>query len=227
MALTPSLFQCSDPKKWQQVSDLYWDVVEAMGAKKKRLVELDRWFQEELPGIISARPQKSLKQEELVKLMEWKLLRGKFRPRLQQMAASNPESMVESCTRKAFQRLPNVSAAIEELCQLKGIGPATASAVLCAGSPESAAFMADEAVESVPGLVPIQYNLKHYLKFLEEIRKKAETLNAESEEVQNWTPHRVELCLWAWKVGQKLCPKLLETLEDAEERPAKIMKTKK
>ncbi|XP_040212239.1 uncharacterized protein LOC120943168 [Rana temporaria] len=225
MALASSLFQCADPKKWQQVSDIYWEVVKAVGAKKKGLVDLDRWFQEELPGAISAQPKKYLKQEELVKLMEWKLLRGKFRPRLQQMAASNPESTVESCTRKAFQHLPNVSAAIEELCQLKGIGPATASAVLCAGAPESAAFMADEAVESVPGLMPIQYNLKHYLKFLEEIRMKTEALNAESEE-KNWTPHRVELCLWAWKVGQKMCPKLLESLEDGDERPVKKRKTK-
>ncbi|XP_072273483.1 uncharacterized protein [Pyxicephalus adspersus] len=225
MALMSGLFQCSDLTKWQRVSDIYWDVVGAMGAKKKRLVELDRWFQEELPGVINARPQKFLKLEELVKLMEWKLLRGKFRPRLQQMAASNPESTVESCTKKAFQRLPDVSAAIEELCQLKGIGPATASAVLCAGAPESVAFMADEAVESLPGLVPIQYNLKHYLRFLEEIRKKAETLNAESEE-RNWSPHRVELCLWTWKVGQKLCPELLETLNEEKEKPAKKQKTK-
>ncbi|XP_077306322.1 uncharacterized protein LOC143925744 [Lithobates pipiens] len=218
MALASSLFQCADPKKWQQVSDIYWEVVEAVGAKKKGLVDLDRCINGSYTivwGIF-------LGGSQLTPLF---FQRGKFRPRLQQMVASNPESTVESCTRKAFQHLPNVSAAIEELCQLKGIGPATASAVLCAGAPESAAFMADEAVESVPGLVPIQYNLKHYLKFLEEIRKKSETLNAESEE-KNWTPHRVELCLWAWKVGQKMCPKLLETLEDADERPVKKLKTK-
>ncbi|KAG9464484.1 hypothetical protein GDO78_019869, partial [Eleutherodactylus coqui] len=149
--------------------------------------------------------------------------RGKFRPRLKQMVSSNPASTVESCTRKAFQLLPDISAAIAELCQLKGIGPATASAVLSAGAPEMAAFMADEAVESVPGLSPIQYNAKHYLRYLEELRLKAEALSKASEE--EWTPHRVELCLWTWKVAQKLCPKLLESLEDEEERPAKKLKT--
>ncbi|XP_063791141.1 uncharacterized protein LOC134945643 [Pseudophryne corroboree] len=224
MALTSGLFQCNDPKTWQRVSDVYWDVVASKGAKQSRLLELDKWYQKELPSCITARPEKSLTRDELVKLMEWKLQRGKFRPRLQQMASSNPESVVESCTRKAFQLLPNVSAAISELCQLKGIGPATASAVLAAGAPELTAFMADEAVESVPGLSPIQYNLKHYLRYLEELRRKSESLNTASGE--KWTPHRVELCLWTWKVAQKLCPNLLSSLEDEEERPLKKLKTK-
>ncbi|XP_069840425.1 uncharacterized protein [Dendropsophus ebraccatus] len=177
MASTSGLFQCSDPKKWKRVCDVYWEVVAAKGAKQKQLVEMDKWYQEELPARMAARSQKSLTLEELVKLMEWKLMRGKFRPRLKQMAASNSADMVESCTMRAFQLLPDVSAAIDELCQLKGIGPATASAVLAAGAPELAAFMADEAVESVPGLSPIQYNVKHYLRYLEELRLKSEALN--------------------------------------------------
>lgn len=222
MASASSLFQCSDPKKWKRVSDIYWEVVAAKGVKQKQLVELDRWYQEELPSQIAARPKKSLTLEELGKLMEWKLLRGKFRPRLKQLVSSNSAGTVESCTGKAFQLLPDVSAAIDELCKLKGIGPATASAVLAAGAPELVGFMADEAVESVPGLSPIQYNIKHYLRYLEELRRKSEALSKDSEE--EWTPHRVELCLWTWKVAQKLCPKLLESLEDEEERPAKKLK---
>ncbi|KAG8550948.1 hypothetical protein GDO81_023877 [Engystomops pustulosus] len=173
MASASGLFQCSDPKTWKRVSDMYWEVVAAKGAKQKKLLELDRWYQEELPALIGARPHKSLTSEEMVKLMEWKLTRGKFRPRLKQLVSSNAASTVESCTRKAFQLLPDVSAAIEELCQLKGIGPATASA---------------------------------------------------SEEA--WTPHRVELCLWTWKVAEKHCPELLESLGDEKERPAKKLKTK-
>lgn len=100
--------------------------------------------------------------------------------------------------------------------------PSVHLAVLAAGAPELVGFMADEAVESVPGLSPIQYNIKHYLRYLEELRRKSEALSKDSEE--EWTPHRVELCLWTWKVAQKLCPKLLESLEDEEERPAKKLK---
>ncbi|XP_063285108.1 uncharacterized protein LOC134571007 [Pelobates fuscus] len=221
-----SLFQCEDTEKWLKVSNVYWDVVSAKGVKQKKLLVLDKWYQEELPSSVASRPQKFLYLEELIKLMEWKLLRGKFRPRLQQLVSTNPAETVESCTRKAFQLLPDVSGAINELCQLKAIGPATASAILAAGSPELTAFMADEAVESIPGLVPIQYTLKHYLRFLEALCQKATTLGKASGET--WTPHRVELCLWVWKVAQKLCPDVLESLENAEnyERPSKKLKTK-
>ncbi|XP_053551200.1 uncharacterized protein LOC128642454 [Bombina bombina] len=221
-----SLFQSDNPKLWQQVSNIYWDVISVKSEKKKKLQVLDKWYQEELPSCITTRPHKYLTLEELVKLMEWKLMRGKFRPRLQQLVSSHSEGVVESCTAKAFQLLPDVSAAITELCQLKGIGPATASAVLAAGAPDMTAFMADEAVESVPGLTPVQYTLKHYLRYLQELRKKAGILNKASDD--KWTPHRVELSLWAFKVAQKLCPNLLETSvkEEGDERPIKKLKTK-
>ncbi|XP_041431807.1 uncharacterized protein LOC121397877 [Xenopus laevis] len=226
MAEKSGLFHSEDPKVWQRTSDLYWDVIEAKGTKKKKLISLDKWYQEQLPPCIAARPQKHLTREELVKLMEWKLTRGKFRPRLQQLVASNPDGAVETCTGKAFELLPDVSAAINELCQLKGIGPATASAVLAAGAPELTAFMADEAVESIPGLTPVQYTLKHYLRYLEELQRKAAALSQASSD--KWTPHRVELCLWTWEVAQKLCPNLLVSLEsgEVEGRPKKKLKTK-
>lgn len=53
--------------------------------------------------------------------------KGKFRPRLQQLIGSNSEEAVQSSTSKAFGLLPDVQAAITELCKLKGVGPATAS----------------------------------------------------------------------------------------------------
>ncbi|XP_073504684.1 uncharacterized protein [Phyllobates terribilis] len=223
MAAGSGLFHCGDPKKWQRVSDIYWEVMAAKAAKQKRLLELDKWCQEELPAIMAARPHKSLTLEELKKLMEWKLMRGKFRPRLKQLVSGNSASAVERCSGRAFLLLPDVCAAIEELCQLKGVGPATAS-VLSAGAPDMVAFMADEAVESVPGLSPVQYNAKHYLRYLGALQLKAEALSKASEE--EWTPHRVELCLWTWNVAQKLCPKLLEFSDDEEENLPKRQKTR-
>lgn len=125
---------------------------------------------------------------------------------LQKMVTGNSEDSVESCTRKAFKLLPDVSAAIQELTKLKAVGPATASgmrgstwaklfclfawlicilmegvllcsAVLVTGAPQDAAFMADEAVESIPGLVPIKYTLKHYILYLDKVRECAEQLS--------------------------------------------------
>uniref|UniRef100_A0A3Q2NPQ5 Zgc:112496 n=1 Tax=Fundulus heteroclitus TaxID=8078 RepID=A0A3Q2NPQ5_FUNHE len=173
-----ALFSCGQAASWRKVYGSYWDVLEARAkSNKPKLLQLDRWYQEELPALISSRPDKHLTLSELVKLMEWKLTRGKFRPRLQQLVASNAEATVQRCSRKAFSLLPDVQAAIAELSALKGVGPATASAVLAAGAPELAAFMSDEAMESVPGLKPIQYTAKHYALYLEKMTAQSAKLN--------------------------------------------------
>lgn len=51
------------------------------------------------------------------------------------------------------------------------------SAVLAAGAPEQAAFMADEAVESIPSLKPIQYTVKHYSLYLQRVKERTQALN--------------------------------------------------
>ncbi|XP_019348676.1 uncharacterized protein LOC106737444 isoform X3 [Alligator mississippiensis] len=218
MAAKGGLYGCQDPACWRRVRDLHWAVVEAKGSERKGLAGLEKWYQEELPAALAGRKEKHLTQGEVVKLMQWKLTvshfpaewpraasqpyngsgctagtgvsaphglrhlfqRGKFRPRLQQLVATNSQETVERCTRKAFQLLPDVAAAITELSQLKAIGPATASV----------------------------------------------------DKEKDWTPHQVEMCLWAWAVAQKLCPALLQTLclgeEEAGEdaRATKKQKTK-
>ncbi|XP_029382992.1 uncharacterized protein LOC115059584 isoform X2 [Echeneis naucrates] len=194
-------------------------------------------YQEELPKIISSRPGKHITMSELVKLMEWKLTRGKFRPRLQQLVASNSEETVEKCSRKAFSLLPDVHAAISELSSLKGVGPATASAVLAAGAPEQTAFMSDEAMESVPGLKPIQYTAKHYALYLGKMLDQTEKLNKVDPQ-QDWTPHRLELCLWTWTVATQQQLALVKDFDvkgdaaekssdpDTVQRPRKKLKTR-
>lgn len=51
------------------------------------------------------------------------------------------------------------------------------AAVLAAGAPEQSAFMSDEAMESVPGLKPIQYTAKHYDLYLDAMMQKTQQLN--------------------------------------------------
>ena len=57
----------------------------------------------------------------------WSFQRGKFRPRLTELAQSNQESDVVNASTEAFQRLPNIPSAIQALSVLKGVGVATAS----------------------------------------------------------------------------------------------------
>lgn len=89
------------------------------------------------------------------------------RPRLLDFVSSLAEDVVKSASQKAFQSLPDISKAISELTVLKGVGPATASAILAAYAPEVAPFMSDE-VRSLNSLVGsysllITTNLAHLL----------------------------------------------------------------
>lgn len=219
MSVGERLYNCEDPVVWRGICGKYWDVVEAKSAKKgkgpEKLLALDKWFQEELPAAISSRSERSLTHAELAKLMEWKLTKGKFRPRLQQLIGSNSEEAVHSLTSKAFSLLPDVQAAITELCKLKGVGPATASAVLAAGAPDEIAFMADEAVESIAELRPVEYTAKHYALYLQKVLQKTAQLN-KADDQQDWTPHRVELCLWAWTVANQIQPSILKEFDLAD-----------
>lgn len=67
-----------------------------------------------------------------------------FRPRLLDFVSSLDEDLVKSSSQKAFQSLPDISKAVSELTVLKGVGPATASAVLASYAPDVTPFMSDE-----------------------------------------------------------------------------------
>ncbi|KAI3760727.1 hypothetical protein L1987_51126 [Smallanthus sonchifolius] len=97
------------------------------------------------------------------------------RPRLLDFVSSLDEETVKSASLKAFKSLPEVSKAVSELTVLKGVGPATASAVLAAYAPDVAPFMSDEA--------------------------KAKELSADGDV---FTPSDVERALWSSAIGVKI-----------------------
>ncbi|VFQ83907.1 unnamed protein product [Cuscuta campestris] len=104
--------------------------------------------------------------------MRWKLARGKWRPRLLDFVSSLDDAVVKSASQAAFLSLPDVSKAVLELTVLKGVGPATASALLAAYVPDVTRFMSDEAMEAVIGNSK-DYSLKQYLVFVDKLQCKA------------------------------------------------------
>lgn len=137
--------------------------------------------------------------DRLARVMAWKLARGKFRPRLTQLVRENSEEAAADAGAEAMAAADagDVRAAVKALCVLRGVGPATASAVLAAYRPGVFAFMADEALAAVCSR-PFKYSLPEYLQFSAEVAKLAKRLGS------GWTPHDVSQALWSQAVGRTL-----------------------
>ncbi|KAJ9560316.1 hypothetical protein OSB04_005476 [Centaurea solstitialis] len=165
------LFKSSDVNLWKEALSAYETTIESMN--KPDLISLDNFYCKELPPLLHQRnPNPHITTPELSKLMQWKLTRGKWRPRLLDFVSSLDEEVVKTASEKAFTSLPDVSKAISELTVLKGVGPATASAILAAYAPHLAPFMSDEAMVAALGNSK-QYTLKQYLLFVDKLEAKA------------------------------------------------------
>ncbi|XP_039754221.1 uncharacterized protein LOC120629359 isoform X2 [Pararge aegeria] len=148
--------------------------------------------------------------EELVQLMKWKQGRGKFYPQLSFLIKVNTPRAVMQVTKKAFKKLPNIESAMTALSSLKGVGTATASALLAAASPEIAPFMADECIQAIPEMEGSDYTAKEYLNFVKHIQNVCDRLNKEQNGCgKKWSPHMVELSLWTHNILSDLQPELL------------------
>ncbi|XP_039020827.1 uncharacterized protein LOC120152738 isoform X2 [Hibiscus syriacus] len=140
-------FECTDLSVWKETLSTYKSRMESLN--KPNLISLDEFYSHELPFLLHQRnPNPFITTSELSRLMQWKLTRGKWRPRLLDFVSSLDDSSVKSASQKAFHSLPDTSKAISELTVLKGVGPATASAVLAAYAPETAPFMSDEELSA-------------------------------------------------------------------------------
>lgn len=113
--------------------------------------------------------------------------------------SSLDEDLVKSSSQKAFQSLPDISKAVSELTVLKGVGPATASAVLASYAPDVTPFMSDEAMVAALGNSK-DYTLKQYLVLVDKLQAKSKELSAKED---IFTPSDVERALWSSAVGAK------------------------
>nr|KJB29398.1 hypothetical protein B456_005G098400 [Gossypium raimondii] len=141
-------FECTDLSIWKEALSSYKSRIQSLN--KPNLISLDEFYTHDLPSLLRQRnPNPFITTAELSRLMQWKLTRGKLRPRLLNFVSSLDDSSVQSVSQKAFLSLPDISKAISQLTVLKGVGPATASAVLAAYAPETAPFMSDEELSSM------------------------------------------------------------------------------
>jgi hypothetical protein len=189
-----SLWTSDAPDEWDAALARYREVVDAQGVKP--LAELDRWYRDELPGLIAARRSPHVTHAELVRLTEWKMARGVWRARNLLLVKGNDSAEVERTSTAALAKIPHPSEPIAILAKLAGVGPATASAVASAAAPDVYPFFDELVAAQVPGMGQVTFTPREYARYAQALRDRAARLGPP------WTATRVERALWA-HVGGK------------------------
>eukprot|EP00592_Proboscia_alata_P007282 CAMPEP_0194365372 /NCGR_PEP_ID=MMETSP0174-20130528/13401_1 /TAXON_ID=216777 /ORGANISM="Proboscia alata, Strain PI-D3" /LENGTH=352 /DNA_ID=CAMNT_0039140009 /DNA_START=47 /DNA_END=1105 /DNA_ORIENTATION=- len=158
-------------------------------------------------------------KEELVEIVVgWKFAKGKPRYALFKHLNNNTDRDVEQMSANAFGLLTplkcndrnnadlvvesdstaNCKRALDEMTKLRGVGPATASAVLCLVRPDLFAFMDDEVIEClVEG--KRGYTAKIYMDLNDkccEIAKRLNDIGSNRKQGVEWSTHLVGKTLW-------------------------------
>ena len=188
------LWATDAPAAWSAALERYRAVVDEQGVA--RLPDLDRWYRDELPETIARRSPAHVTLTELVRLAEWKMARGVWRGPNLVLVRSNPPDAVVTTSTDALARRPHPTAPIATLATLKGVGPATASAVAAASAPELYPFFDELVAAQIPGLGTVAWTMAYYARYATAIRERAARLGP------LWTPVMVERALWS-HVGGK------------------------
>ena len=179
---------------WQRALERHDEVIARQGVA--RLPELDRWYRDELPGVIAARQPAHVTHAELVRVTEWKMARGIWRGRNLALVRGNDGVLVERTSAAALAAVPHPTTVIAGLAELAGVGPATASAVAAAAAPDVYPFFDELVGAQVPQLGALTFTLAYYARYAAALRERAVRLG------RGWTPVLVERALWA-SVGGK------------------------
>ena len=191
----PPLWQSDSLDEWRAALGRYDAVVAAQGVA--RLVELDGWYQRELPFLLEERTPAYVTAMELAQLTEWKMARGVWRAPNLVLVRSNAPEVVIKTSALALAKAPHPTAPIKELATLKGVGPATASAVAAAHAPAVYPFFDELVAQQVPTLGAVDWSVPYYARYADAIRARAGELGA------GFTPVMVERALWANAGGKK------------------------
>ncbi|EGF77560.1 hypothetical protein BATDEDRAFT_91565 [Batrachochytrium dendrobatidis JAM81] len=223
--MAKKLLAGNDVAEWRKALFGYNKAITALAATKKKavsgidLVHLDTWK-------LTLDANTLYDKATVVKIVQWKLLRGTYRPNLLNRVMSNSVESIHSAISAAQHHLLKVGSskedhkmilsALESLSELAGIGPATASAILSCMS-SAVPFMSDEVIGSLPGTDPkkLKYTFKQYREILETLTAKSNALN--KADTMEWSPRSVERALWTCQVLNNLGLALDVSDESVEE----------
>jgi hypothetical protein len=194
------LWNQTSPEVWQRALSRYEEVVAAQEVSD--LEELDRWYRETLPGLTRSRQPAHITHEDLERATRWKMKRGVWRQRNLVLVTGNAPEEVERASTEAFAAAPDPRKPIAILSGLAGVGPATASAVMSAHSPEVYPFFDELVAAQIPGLGEVAFTPAYYARYAEHLRQRAQSLTEASNVGRAWTANDVGLALWAASGGK-------------------------
>ncbi|KAK2004748.1 DUF1479-domain-containing protein [Colletotrichum falcatum] len=184
-------------EEFQQLLANYDPLIDSISASKgdkagqKTLQELDRFRFVEAPALFSQdQPKRAMNHDDLKCLVDWKLRHGKFRPTLMKLVSSNDPSAVRETVKKAidnYRDMADLSAALNILTKMKGIGPATASLILAVHYPQKVIFFSDEAYYWLCNRgqkALLKYNMKEYESLNSQAKKLLKRLGVGAMEVE-------------------------------------------
>jgi hypothetical protein len=143
-------FTTIDSETFKTLLEQYPDVVPA------KLKNLEERRLETIPKAVRSQDPSYFTKVQLVTLMDWKLSHGKFRPALPKLIKENNAKVVQAITQNALEQLRLSSKRLEdvkedglrrcldELCKLRGVGPATASLLMSVYDSDRLPFFSDE-----------------------------------------------------------------------------------
>jgi hypothetical protein len=173
---------------WEAVEQRYEDMLRSKGGEKRVILDA---FCEKLAHDLKKNDPPKFTKKDLMNVVDWKFAKGKPRYPLIKLLESNADDFVESCATEAFElaSIGNIRKALDVFSMLKGVGPATASAVLSLYRPDKFAFMDDEVIECLHE-GKRGYTVKIYMHVNERCSSLSTMLG------EPWTARRVGKALW-------------------------------
>lgn len=186
------LSKCLDEGIWRLVETQYSETISHLNGFE----EIESDYLRLGRSLVNDLSKDSITKEELLSVVSWKFSVGKPRHALMKHLRSNTEASVREHSKAAIAEargtaeaeMQSSKKALEELIHLKGVGPATASAVLSLVQPDRFAYMYDEVIECF--LPKRTYTLSTYLTLNNNCIKIANALG------DGWNAARVATTLW-------------------------------
>ncbi len=176
-----------------------------------QLPEIDAWYRNELPGMLTARAKPYVTKKEMLEILRWKMKRGVWREGNRLRVMATDEQVIRRAAQDAYAAarklpadIPTASPEYKEpvkiLCELDGVGPATASAALAPLRPDLYPFFDEWIAGRIPGLGHVAFTASYYWKYADALRGKANELSARCGET--WTAQDVGQALWVESGGK-------------------------